>query len=50
VLYRDGMPVAVLIAGKFAPLIELSGTEIQTAKHALLRHAPALPDKLAATY
>jgi ATP-dependent Lhr-like helicase len=50
VLYRDGMPVAVLIAGKFAPLIELSGAEIQTAKHALLRHAPALPDKLAATY
>ncbi|MBB6188083.1 DEAD/DEAH box helicase [Rhodanobacter sp. MP7CTX1] len=50
VLYRDGVPVAALIAGKFAPLIELSGAEIQTAKHALLRHAPPLPDKLAATH
>ena len=50
VLYRDGMPVAALIAGKFAPLIELSGVDIQIAKHALLRHPPPLPDKLAATH
>jgi ATP-dependent helicase Lhr and Lhr-like helicase len=49
VLYRDGMPIAVLIAGKFAPLIELSGAETQAAKHALLRHVPPLPDKLATT-
>jgi ATP-dependent helicase Lhr and Lhr-like helicase len=50
VLYRDGIPVAALIAGKFMPLIELSGAEIQIAKHALLRHAPPLPDKLAAMH
>jgi len=48
VLYRDGMPVAALIAGKLVPLIELSGAETQAAKHALLRHVPPLPDKLAA--
>jgi len=47
VLYRDGIPVAALIAGKLVPLIELSGAETQTAKHALLRHAPPLPDPLA---
>jgi ATP-dependent helicase Lhr and Lhr-like helicase len=50
VLYRDGIPVATLIAGKVAPLIELSGAEIQIAKHALLRHAPPSSDKLAATH
>lgn len=38
VLYRDGMPIAALIAGKTLPLIELSGIEMQVAKHALLRH------------
>jgi ATP-dependent Lhr-like helicase len=48
VLYRDGVPVAALIAGKLVPLIELSGAETQAAKHALLRHAPPLPDMLAA--
>jgi ATP-dependent Lhr-like helicase len=46
VLYRDGAPVAAMSAGKLIPLIELSGAEIQIAKHALLRHAPAAPDKL----
>ena len=50
VLYRDGAPVAALSAGKLIPLIELSGAETQIAKHALLRHAPAAPDKLVAAH
>ena len=36
-LYRDGVPIATLIGGKIAPLIELSATEIQQATQAL-RH------------
>ncbi|HEY0197405.1 MAG TPA: ATP-dependent DNA helicase, partial [Rhodanobacter sp.] len=39
VLYRDGIPVAALIAGKVVSLIELSAAELQTSRHALLRHA-----------
>ena len=35
VLYRDGMPVAVRIAGKFVPLIELPAAEAQAARQAL---------------
>jgi len=43
VLFRDGMPIAVLIGGKLTPLLELSSAETQLAKHALLRHPPAMP-------
>ena len=50
VLYRDGVAIAALVGGKLAPLIELSGTDIQIAKHALLRHPPSLPDALTATH
>jgi ATP-dependent Lhr-like helicase len=39
VLYRDGVPVAALITGKVVALIELSAAELQTSRHALLRHA-----------
>ncbi|OOG61949.1 ATP-dependent DNA helicase [Rhodanobacter sp. B04] len=46
VLYRDGMAVAALAGGKVTPLVELSSVEIQTAKQALLRHPPSLPDTL----
>ncbi len=48
VLYRDGMAIAALIAGKVTPLIELSGVELQQAQHALLRHALPLTDSMAA--
>ncbi|OOG59310.1 DEAD/DEAH box helicase [Rhodanobacter sp. C03] len=48
VLYRDGVAIAALVGGKLVPLIELSGAETQTAKHALLRHPPSLPDTLTA--
>jgi ATP-dependent Lhr-like helicase len=43
VLYRDGMPIAALAAGKLAPLIELSAADAQLAKHALLRHSSTAP-------
>jgi ATP-dependent Lhr-like helicase len=43
VLFRDGMPIAALIGGKIAPLLELSSAETQLVRHALLRHPPALP-------
>jgi len=48
VLYRDGMAIAALIAGKVMPLIELPGAELQQAQHALLRHALPLTDSMAA--
>ena len=48
VLYRDGMAIAALIAGKVTPLIELSGVELQQAQHALLRHALPLTGSMAA--
>ena len=48
VLYRDGMAIAALIAGKITPLIELSSADIQLAQHALLRHAMPLNDSMAA--
>jgi ATP-dependent Lhr-like helicase len=35
VLYRDGLPLAAQVAGKFVPLVELSATETQAAKQAL---------------
>ncbi len=51
VLYRDGVPIAALVAGKPIALIALSAEELQQAKHALLRHAtaliPALGDPIA---
>jgi ATP-dependent Lhr-like helicase len=44
ILYRDGVPIAARVAGKFTALVELSATETQEAKHALLRRgAPTLP-------
>jgi ATP-dependent Lhr-like helicase len=48
VLYRDGMAIAALIAGKVTPLIELSSVELQQAQHALLRHALPPSDSMAA--
>jgi ATP-dependent Lhr-like helicase len=48
VVYRDGMPVAARIAGKFSALIELSAAEEQAARNALLRRPP-LPSSAAAT-
>lgn len=39
VLYRDGVPIAALVAGKVSPLIALSPAEVQLAQQALLRHA-----------
>ncbi|WP_158880923.1 DEAD/DEAH box helicase [Rhodanobacter sp. L36] len=39
VLYRDGAPIAALIASKVVPLVELSTSDTQTVRHALLRHA-----------
>ena len=50
VLYRNGVAIAALVGGKLAPLIELSVTDIQIAKHALLRHPSSLPDALTATH
>ncbi|RCS28655.1 ATP-dependent DNA helicase [Rhodanobacter denitrificans] len=44
VLYRDGMPIGALVAGKVTPLIELCATDTQRAKHALLRYPPSLPE------
>ena len=35
VLYRDGVPLAAQIAGKFVPLAELSAAETQAARQAL---------------
>ncbi|MBD8880128.1 DEAD/DEAH box helicase [Rhodanobacter sp. 7MK24] len=35
VLYRDGVPLAAHISGKFVPLVELSAAETQTARQAL---------------
>ncbi len=43
VLYRDGMPIAALVGGKPAALIELSAPEWQHARAVLLRH-PSAPD------
>lgn len=48
VLYRDGVAIAALTAGKPAPLIELPGTEWQSARQALLRHPSPLPERQAA--
>lgn len=48
VLYRDGAPIAALVAGKVLPLIELSGADTQLAKHVLLRHPPSQPEAAAA--
>ncbi len=50
VLYRDGAAIAALIGGKVTPLIELSVTDTQLAKHALLRYPPSQPDVLAAAH
>jgi ATP-dependent Lhr-like helicase len=44
VLYRDGMPIAALVAGKITPLIELSAADAQLAKHVLLRYPPSQPE------
>ncbi len=41
VLYRDGMPLAAQIAGRFVPLVELSAAETQLARQALQLRAPA---------
>jgi ATP-dependent Lhr-like helicase len=38
VLYRDGVPIAALVAGKVAPLVELTVAEVQSARQVLLRH------------
>jgi len=35
VLYRDGMPLAAQVAGRFVPLAELSAAETQAARQAL---------------
>ena len=48
VLYRDGVAIAALIGGKLAPLIELSATDTQLARHSLLRHPSSLPELAAA--
>lgn len=48
VLYRDGAPIAALVAGKVLPLIELSGADTQLAKHVLLRYPPLQPEAAAA--
>jgi ATP-dependent Lhr-like helicase len=50
VLYRDGVAMAALVGNKLVPLLELSSAETQTAKHALLRHPPSLPDALSAAH
>ena len=42
-LFRDGIPIAALIGGKVAPLLELSPAETQLARQALLRQPSALP-------
>jgi len=39
-LYRDGVPLAAQVAGRFVPLAELSATETQAARQALLLRAP----------
>jgi ATP-dependent Lhr-like helicase len=48
VLYRDGVPIAALVAGKVVSLIELSGADTQLAKHVLLRYPPSQPEAAAA--
>ncbi|MBT2143956.1 MULTISPECIES: DEAD/DEAH box helicase [unclassified Rhodanobacter] len=48
VLYRDGVPIAVLVGGKPTALIELPAADTQLAKHALLRYPPSLPEMPAA--
>ncbi|KZC20595.1 MULTISPECIES: DEAD/DEAH box helicase [Rhodanobacter] len=47
-LYRDGAPIAALVAGRLVPLTELPAADLQLAKHALLRHPPAPPPVRAA--
>jgi ATP-dependent Lhr-like helicase len=44
ILYRDGVPIAARVAGKFATLVELSAAETQMARHALLRYAAPIAD------
>ena len=44
VLYRDGMPIAALVGGKPAALIELSAAEWQGARAVLLRHPSSTTD------
>ena len=41
VLYRDGVPLAAQVAGRFVVLAELSATETQAARQALRLRAPA---------
>jgi ATP-dependent Lhr-like helicase len=41
VLYRDGVPLAAQVAGRFMPLAELSAAEAQVVRQALLLRAPA---------
>ncbi len=48
VLYRDGMPIGALVAGKVIPVVDLSPADLQLAKHTLLRHPPAAPSARAA--
>jgi len=48
VLYRDGAPIAALVAGKVLPLIELSGADTQLVKHVLLRYPPSQAEAAAA--
>jgi ATP-dependent Lhr-like helicase len=45
ILYRDGVAIAALVAGKFTPLVELDSAATQAARRALLRlpRAEALP-------
>jgi ATP-dependent Lhr-like helicase len=42
VLYRDGVPLAAQVAGRFVPLAELSAAETQAARQAL-QHAWRAP-------
>ena len=41
VLYRDGVPLAAQVAGKYVPLAELSAAETQAARRALQLRTPA---------
>ncbi|GAB3790342.1 DEAD/DEAH box helicase [Dyella agri] len=43
VLYRDGVPLAALVAGKVLPLAELSAAEMQVARQALRLRTQASP-------
>ena len=40
-LYRDGVPLAAQVAGRFVPLAELSAAETQAARQALQLRVPA---------